>query len=126
MIGRVLSPTERLRLIDFYGTNPIDDSSTISMTAWNARKPCGKRPDWDAFLRNEANGGFGNDFNKPKITRHFSSSKPTSDCLIISVASFNCSEPRARHGDYQIISIGLQDGPNKARFLGNEPNEIFS
>ena len=41
---------------NFYGTNQIDDSSTISKTAWNASKPYGKRPDRDAFLQNEANG----------------------------------------------------------------------
>ena len=92
---------------NFYRTNPVDDSSAISMTAWNASVLHGWRPDGAPFFPNKANAGFGNDFNATKITRLFSSSKPTGDCSIVSVVSRTGSEHRAPLGDLQ----NCGDGP---------------
>src|SRR5882757_11139004 len=50
-------------IANFCGTKPIDDFSTISMGTWNLRISTRLLPHRGSFLRNEANGAFGNDFN---------------------------------------------------------------
>src|SRR4051794_31729451 len=57
---------------DFYGTKPMDDLSTISMGAWNARKSTRLLPHRWSFFRNEPSGRFGNDFNDCGPKRHSS------------------------------------------------------
>src|SRR6266446_8917658 len=70
---------------NFYGTNPMGNSTTISRTAWNISE---RR--WTVlwptnFLQNKANGTSFGSFNACKITRHFLSSKPTGDNAITSM-----------------------------------------
>ena len=50
-------------MADFYGTNPTDDLSTISMEAWNTSECLQERPYRRAFLPNKANDRNINDFN---------------------------------------------------------------
>src|SRR5712672_3642000 len=74
---------------NFYGTNPMGNSSTISRTAWKISER--QSASWwtTNFLQNKANGTSFGSFKARKITRHFSSSKPTGDNAINSMRYVN-------------------------------------
>jgi len=74
---------------NFYGTNPMGNSTTISRTAWKISER--QSASWwtTNFLQNKANGTSFGSFKARKITRHFSSSKPTGDNAINSMRYVN-------------------------------------